>query len=128
MILVSLLIAVNWLLGAAHGFWWGLAFAHWSKRREGGRYTGAAHRLIRRTRRWMWLLYPAKVATDFLDNPSWGSFVRSFVLYTAMNALAWWATKDVDDDFWKKLIEKGTGVVERIGNRLRVVVPAPAGA
>jgi hypothetical protein len=35
---------------------------------------------------------------------------------------------DDDDDWMKKLIEKGQGAVERVGNRLRVVVPAPAGA
>lgn len=87
---------------------------------------------FRITRSLVWYAYAVWCLALLLrvDEPS--DLARGIPLMALMfwiNWSDWKRSKDLDDDDWmKKLIEKGLGEVQRYGNRLRVVVPAPAGA
>lgn len=87
---------------------------------------------FRLSRRCVWPCYAGYCVANLWDVES----VSSLVITLSFLALVFWfnwtdwkRSKGLDDDDWtKRLVEWGQGVVERVGNKLAVVVPAPAGA
>lgn len=77
------------------------------------------------TRRFFWLAFAMKwVGTVATEGPLDG-WDAAFLL---LDINCWWQLRDVDqdDDWKKKLKDAATGVVERVGNRLKVVAPSTA--
>lgn len=93
--------------------------------------TARNRRLLRALRRLLWPAYGMWAGTTIVANTTMSAFGRIAIVavFGGLNWLFWKLSKrlDDDDDWLKKLVEKGQGVVERIGNRLAVAAPAPAG-
>lgn len=127
-VLAALLLALHLVCASFIGGFWGSASVWWYFRRTRGAATRSSTAQLKFFRRWVWPVYGLWVPLQFAAQDSWVKAGAWAVAYGVGTWLAWRATKDIDDDWWKKLVEKGLGAVERVGNRLRVAVPAPAGA
>jgi hypothetical protein len=132
MSLDALLAILTWVF-------WGPQFVFWvttgmmvSHRRAGVTPSDRLRAYFRLARRCLWPSYAGYCLAGLfdMDSVSDAAFTIPFLaLVGYLNWMDWKRGKGLDDDDWmKKLVEKGLGVVERVGNKLAVVVPAPAGA
>lgn len=87
---------------------------------------------VRRLRRALWPAYVLWLSAMLFANHTGLAWERitMALAFGAVNYWTWRISKkiDDDDDWLKKLVEKGQGVVERVGNRLAVVAPAGGAA
>lgn len=114
--LLAFWLSTQWVLAARFH---GLAPLNWQRA------------IFRISRRLAWPCYVLYSVGLLSDGGDLGDRVWAWIGVITAGLITWWdwkRTKGMDDDDWmKRLKEAGTGLVERLGNRL-VVVPAPAGA
>lgn len=127
--LAQTVLYVYWVTWAFLARWWHTA--RWLGRRP----HPALHAVVRLGRKLLWAVFGCWALIGVVqtwtsdDNHLTGVVLLADAICFWLLRQTWNDTRDMDDDDWlKRLIEKGQGVVQRVGNRLRVAVPAPSPA
>jgi hypothetical protein len=131
----SLLGYVMWSAWGLCTVWHLLTVVALNLRRSGARLHGVPLAAMRILRKVLWPVFAVQCVAGMwrvLLLPDWGT--EDIALQAVARAVIFWLlwvtwrdSKNIDDDDWmKRLVEWGQGVVERVGNRLAVTVPAPA--